>query len=56
MKYFDTVASCKRLSGFHKTIVTVMKIIFKKHSSIREHLEGYKYFDQNRLKIDLREN
>ena len=34
-------------------VVTVMKMLFKKHSPIERYYRNYKYFDRNRFKNNL---
>ena len=43
------------LSDFHKMLITVMKMSFKKHSPIERHYRDYKYFDRSKFKNNLNE-
>ena len=43
------------LSDFHKMVITVMKMSFKKHSLVERHYRDYKYFDQTKFKNNLNE-
>ena len=43
------------LSNFHKMVITVMKMSFKKHSLVERHYRDYKYFDQTKFKNNLNE-
>ena len=41
------------LSDFHKMVIAVMKMSFKKHSPIERHYRDYKYFDRTKFKNNL---
>ena len=43
------------LSDFHKMVIIIMKMLFKKHSPIEGHYRDYKYFDRTRFKNNLNE-
>ena len=45
----NTIAVTNGLSDFHKMIITVMKMSFKKHSPIERNYRDYKYFDWNKF-------
>ena len=49
----NTIAVSNRLSDFHKMVITVMKMSFKKHSPIERHYRDYKYFDPTKFKNNL---
>ena len=51
----NTVAVTNGLSDFHKMVITVMKMSFKKHSPIERHYRDYKYFDRTKFKNNLNE-
>ena len=36
-------------------VITVMKMLFKKHSPIERHYRHYKYFDRTKFKNNLNE-
>ena len=57
MSFQNTIAVSNGLSNFHKTIITVTKMPFNKHSPIERHYRDYKYFDfdQNKFKNNLNE-
>ena len=46
----NTTATSNGLSNFHKMVITVMKMSFKKHSPIERHDRDYKYFDRRKFK------
>ena len=50
MSFRNTIAVTNGLSDFHKMVVTVMKMSFKKHSPIERRYREYKYFDQTKFK------
>ena len=53
----NTIAVFNGLSDFHKMVITVVKMSFKKHhSSLERHYRDYKCFDQTTFEIKLREN
>ena len=52
----NTIAVTNGLSDFHKMVVTVMKMSFKKHSPIERHYRDYKYFDWTKFKNNLNKN
>ena len=39
----------------YETVITVMKMSFKKHPHIERHYRNYKYFDRTRFKNNLNE-
>ena len=55
MSFQNTIAVSNGLSDFHKMVITVMKMSFKKHSPIERHYRDYKYFDRTRFKNNLNE-
>ena len=54
LSFQNTVIS-NGLSDFHKMVITVMKMSFKKHSPIERHYRDYKYFDRTKFKNNLNE-
>ena len=50
MSFRNTIAVTNGLSDFHKMVVTVMKMSFKKHSPIERCYREYKYFDLTKFK------
>ena len=56
LSFQNTIAVSNAFSHFHKMVITVMKMSFKKHSAIERHYSDYKYFDQTKLKNNLNEN
>ena len=55
MSFQNTIAVSNGLSDFHKMVITVMKMSFKKHSPIERHYRDYKYFDRTKFKNNLNE-
>ena len=55
LSFQNTIAVINGLSDFHKMVTTVMKMSFKKHSSIERHYRDYKYFDRTKFKNNLNE-
>ena len=55
LSFQNTIAVINGLSDFHKMVTTVMKMSFKKHSSIERHYRDYKYFDPTKFKNNLNE-
>ena len=55
LSFQSTIAVINGLSDFHKMVTTVMKMSFKKHSSIERHYRDYKYFDRTKFKNNLNE-
>ena len=53
LSFQNTIAVTNGLSDFHKMIVTVMKLSFKKHSPIERRYRDDKYFDQTKFKNNL---
>ena len=53
LSFQNTIAVTNGLSDFHKMVVTVIKMSFKKHSPIERHYRDYKYFDRTRFKNNL---
>ena len=51
----NTKAVSNGLSDFHKMVVTVMKMSFKKHSSIERHYRDYRCFGRSKFKNNLNE-
>ena len=47
----NAIAVSNGLSDFHKMVITVMKMSFKKHSPIERHYRGYRYFDRTNLTL-----
>ena len=56
LSFQNTIAVSNGLSDFHKMVITVMKMSFKKHSPIERHYRDYKYFDRTKFKNNLNEN
>ena len=54
LSFQNTVIS-NGLSDFHKMVITVMKMSFKKHSPIERHYRDYKNFDRTKFKNNLNE-
>ena len=54
MSFQNTIAVSNGLSDFHKLIIKVMKMSFKKHSPIERHNRDYKYFDLFKFKNNLK--
>ena len=54
LSFQNTVIS-NGLSDFHKMVITVMKMSFKKHSPIERHYRDYRYFDRTKFKNNLNE-
>ena len=55
LSFQNTIAISNGFSDFHKMVLTVIKMSFKKHSPIERHYRDYKYFDQARFKNNLNE-
>ena len=55
LSFQNTIAVSNGLSDFHKMVITVMKMSFKKHSPIERHYRDYKYFDRSKFKNNLNE-
>ena len=55
LSFQNTIAIFNGLSGFHKMVITVINVSFKKHSPIGRHYKDYKYFDQTKFKNNLNE-
>ena len=55
LSFQNTIAVINGLSDFLKMVTTVMKMSFKKHSSIERHYRDYKYFDRTKFKNNLNE-
>ena len=55
LSFQNTTAISNGLSDFHKMVIRVTKMSFKKQSPIERHHKDYKYFDQTRLKNNLNE-
>ena len=55
LSFQNTIAVSNGLSNFHKMVITVIKISFKKHSPIERHHRDYYYFDQIKFKNNLNE-
>ena len=55
LSFQNTIAVSNGLSDFHKMVITVMKMSFKKHSPIERHYRDYKYFDRTKFKNNLNE-
>ena len=53
LSFQNTIAVSNGLSDFHKMVITVMKMSFKKHSPIERHYRDYKYFDRSKFKNNL---
>ena len=52
-RFQNTIAVSNGFSGFHKMVITVMKMSFKKHSPIQRHYKDYKYIDKTKFKNNL---
>ena len=55
LNFQNTIVFTNGLSDFHKMVITVMKISFKKHSPIERHYRYYKCFDQTKFNNNLNE-
>ena len=55
MSLQNTIAISNGLSDFHKMVITVMKMSFKKQSATERHYWDCKYFEQAELKNNLNE-
>ena len=55
LSFQNTIAVSNGLSDFHKMVITVMKMSFKKHSPIERHYRDYKYFYRTKFKNNLNE-
>ena len=55
LSFQNTIAVSNGLSHFHKMVITVIKMSFKKHSPTERHHRDYKYIDRARFKNNLNE-
>ena len=55
LSFQNTIQVSNGLSDFHKMVIIIMKMLFKKHSPIEGHYRDYKYFDRTRFKNNLNE-
>ena len=55
LSFQNTIPVSNGLSDFHKIVITVMKMSFKKFSPIETHYRDYKYFDRTKFKNNLNE-
>ena len=55
LTFQNTIAISSGLSDSHKMVITVMKMLFKKHSPKERHYRDYKYFHQTKFKNNLNE-
>ena len=55
LSFQNTVAVSNELSDFHKMVITVTRMSFKKHSPIERHERDYKYFDLTKFESNLNE-
>ena len=55
LSFQNTIAVTNGLSDFHKMVITVTKMSFKKFSPIERHYRDYKYFDRTKFKNNLNE-
>ena len=55
LSFQNTIAVSNGLSDFHKMVITVMEISFKKHSPIERYYSDCKYFDWAKCKNNLNE-
>ena len=55
LNFQNTIAVTNGRFDFHKMVITVMKMSFKKHSPIERHYRDYKYFDRAKFKNNLNE-
>ena len=55
LSFQNTIAVSNGLSDFHKMVITVMKMSFKKHFPIERHYRDYKYFDWSKFKNNRNE-
>ena len=53
LSFHITTSVSNGLSDFHKMVITVMKMSFKKHYPIQRHYRDYKYSDQTKLENNL---
>ena len=54
-RFQNKIAVTDRLSDFHKMVITVMKMSFKKHSPTERHYRDYKCFDRTKFINNLKE-
>ena len=52
-RFQNTIAVSNGFSDFHKMVITVMKMSFKKHSPIQRHYKDYKHIDKTKFKNNL---
>ena len=55
LSFQNTIEVSNGLSDFHKMVITVIKMPFKKHSPIERHNRDYKYFDRSKSQNNLNE-
>ena len=55
LSFQNTIVVSNGLADFHKMVVTVMKMSFKKYSPIERHYRDYKYFGRTEFKNNLSE-
>ena len=55
LSFQNIIAVSNVLSDFHKMVITVMKMSFKKHSFTERHYKDYKYFNRTKFKNNLNE-
>ena len=55
LNFQNTIAVTNGRFDFHKMVITVMKMSFKKHSPIERHYRDYRYFDRTKFKNNLNE-
>ena len=55
LSFHNTIAVTYGLSDFHKMVITIMKMSFKKQSPTERHYRNYKYFDRTKFKNNLNE-
>ena len=55
LSFQNTIAASNGLYDFHKMVIVVMKMSFKKHTPIERHYRDYEHFDRTKLKNNLNE-
>ena len=55
LSFQNTISVSNGLSDFHKMVITIVKMSFKKHSLTQRHYRDYKYYDRTRFKNNLNE-
>ena len=56
LSFQNKIVVSNGLSNFHKIVITVMIMSFKKHSPIERHYRDSKYFDWGKFKNNQKKN